>query len=248
MMSYVYAITDRPDAVLPGGSGLAQIVFRDIGAVVSPSAGSHVTATAEKLWQHEQVVESLMSARTVLPMRFGTLLASFDEVEDMLRRGYPMFVEDIARVRDHVEVGIRFMVLREPRSTQISFASSSASRLPPSHGLAQSATAPGTAYLRAKSIKEHERGDRRRPELEPVRKTYRILAEYAAASKLDDDVEAPTVSAAFLVNRDGLPSFRQLVARLADERPELALLCTGPWPAYSFVSAHVGKSAQKVGS
>ena len=253
MMSYVYAVTDRPKEPLPQQLGLddeelARVVFRDIGAVVSAHAGSDVSAAADKVWRHEQVVESLMSAHAVLPMRFGTLLASWDEVEGMLRRGYPKFVEDIARVRDHVEVGIRFMALREPGDAQASPASGG-SHSPSSNGLAQSAIAPGTAYLRTKLLGEHERRDRHQAELELVRKTYRILAEHAAASRLDEDtVDAPTVSAAFLVHRGALASFRQLVGRLAAADRDLALLCTGPWPAYSFVSAHPSKSTQRAGS
>ena len=251
MMSYVYAVTDRPNEPLPqqlglGDEVLARVVFSDIGAVVSVHDGSHVTAAADKVWRHEQVAESLMSAHAVLPMRYGTLLASLDEVEGMLRRGYPKFVEDLARVRDHVEVGIRFMVLREPAAIS---ATGGNSQLLQSDALAQSATAPGTAYLRTKLTKEHERRDRHRADLELVRKTYRILAEHAAAAKLDDDRgDAPAVSAAFLVHRGGLAAFKKLVARLADADLDLALLCTGPWPAYSFVSAHAGQSMQRGGS
>lgn len=252
MMSYVYAITDRPNEPLPrqlglDDEGLARVVFRDIGAVVSTHDGAHVSAAVDKVWRHEQVVESLMSAHAVLPMRFGTLLASLDEVEGMLRRGYPLLVEDIERVRDHVEIGIRFMTLLEPEGSRISSAGGG-SYSPSADGLAQSATAPGTAYLRTKLTREHERRDRRHTELGLVRKTYRILAEHAAASKLDEDtVDAPTVSAVFLVNRDGLASFRLLVARLADAYPEIALLCTGPWPAYSFVSAHANEPTARSG-
>lgn len=253
MMSYVYAVTDRPNAPLPqqlgfGDEALAQVVFRDIGAVVSARCGPHVPAAADEVWRHEQVVESLMSAHAVLPMRFGTLLASCDEVESMLRRGYPHFVEDIARVRDHVEIGIRFLTLLKPEAAP-STSASAQSRLPASDGIAQPAMTPGTAYLRTKLLGEHERRDRRHAELELVRKTYRILAEHAAASKLDDDsVDAPALSAAFLVHRGGFASFRQLVARLADADRELALLCTGPWPAYSFVSTHLSKLTQGTGS
>ncbi len=253
MMSYVYAITDRPNEPLPRQLGiddeeLARVVFRDIGAVVSTHDGTHVLAAVDKVWRHEQVVESLMSAHAVLPMRFGTLLASLDEGESMLRRGYPLLVKDIERVRDHVEIGIRFMTLLEPKA-ELNSSTGARSRLPSSDGLAQSTTAPGTAYLRTKLIREHERRDRRRTELGLVRKTYRILAEHAAVSKLDDDtVDAPAVSAAFLVHRENLMSFRQLVGRIADADRELALLCTGPWPAYSFVSAHASKSTQGAGS
>ena len=252
MMSYVYAVTDRPKEPLPQQLGLddeelARVVFRDIGAVVSAHAGSDVSAAADKVWRHEQVVESLMSAHAVLPMRFGTLLASWDEVEGMLRRGYPKFVEDIARVRDHVEVGIRFMALREPWDAQASPAAADRTRRAersrpvgnsPRNGLPADEAAPG----------EHERRDRHQAELELVRKTYRIRAEHAAASRLDEDtVDAPTVSAAFL-HPGALASFRQLVGRLAAADRDLALLCTGPWPAYSFVSAHPSKSTQRAGS
>lgn len=252
MMSYVYAVTDRPNEPLPqqlglGDEVLARVVFSDIGAVVSVHDGSHVTAAADKVWRHEQVVESLMSAHAVLPMRYGTLLASLDEVEGMLRRDYPMFVEDLARVRDHVEVGIRFMVLRKPGAVAIS--ASGTSQLLQSDSVAKSAMPPGTAYLQTKLTKEHERRDRHRIDLELVRKSYRILAEHAAAAKLDDDRgDAPALSAAFLVHRGGLAAFKKLVARLADADRDLALLCTGPWPAYSFVSEHASRSMQRGGS
>jgi hypothetical protein len=262
MMSYVYAITDRPNEPLPRELGLddeelAQVVFRDIGAVVSTHAASHVSASADKLWRHEQVVESLMGARAVLPVRFGTLLASLQEVEEMLRGAYPVFIEDIARVRDHVEIGIRFLTLLEPESARtlpqgslaveaLRSLPGSGPRLPSSDGFAQSAAAPGTAYLRARLVREQERRDRRRKDLGIIRDAYRILAEHATASKLDDDaVDAPAVSATFLVHRDCLMSFRHLVGGLADIHPELALLCTGPWPAYSFVSAHVSESTAR---
>lgn len=250
MMSYIYAVTDRPIEPMPQQLGLddkrlARVVFGDIGAVVSAHGGPPVSPAADKVWRHEQVVESLMHAHAVLPMRFGTLLASLDEVEGMLRRGYPTFVDDLARVRDHVEVGIRFMVLREPGAAAIP-AANSTSQLPQSAALAHSAEAPGTAYMRKKLTTEHALRDRHRGDLELVRKTYRILAERAASAKIDDVVEdASGVSAAFLVHKGGLAPFRQLVARLADADLHLALLCTGPWPAYSFVSSSpVGRHSE----
>jgi hypothetical protein len=40
--------------------------------------------------------------------------------------------------------------------------------------------------------------------------------------------------AAYLVDRDAVEPFVALVRRLQDAHPDLALLCTGPWPPYSF--------------
>jgi hypothetical protein len=43
--------------------------------------------------------------------------------------------------------------------------------------------------------------------------------------------------AAYLVDRDAIGAFTRLVARLDDRHPGLQLLCTGPWPPYSFAEA-----------
>jgi hypothetical protein len=40
--------------------------------------------------------------------------------------------------------------------------------------------------------------------------------------------------AAYLVDRGAVGGFTRLVARLDERHPELQLLCTGPWPPYSF--------------
>jgi glycosyltransferase involved in cell wall biosynthesis len=42
------------------------------------------------------------------------------------------------------------------------------------------------------------------------------------------------MSAAYLVPRDGIDRFTDEIQCLADDRPQLHLLCTGPWPPYSF--------------
>ena len=40
--------------------------------------------------------------------------------------------------------------------------------------------------------------------------------------------------AAYLVGHDDVEGFVARVRELQDEHPELAILCTGPWPPYSF--------------
>jgi hypothetical protein len=41
--------------------------------------------------------------------------------------------------------------------------------------------------------------------------------------------------AAYLVERDAVESFAAAVARLQKANIGLSILCTGPWPPYSFV-------------
>jgi hypothetical protein len=97
---------------------------------------------------------------------------------------------------------------------------------------------PGAAYLWARLARERELGDRRRAKLRLVREVYERLASHANASRLDDKADDRYgTSAAFLVPRDGMACFRDAASDVAKAHPELALLCTGPWPPYSFVNA-----------
>ena len=47
----------------------------------------------------------------------------------------------------------------------------------------------------------------------------------------------PPLRAAYLVDRDGGKAFTAAVADQQRHNPELRLLCTGPWPPYSFAAA-----------
>lgn len=252
MMTYVYAITDRPEEPLPGQLGLddadlTQIAWRDIGAVVSTYDGAELAATADELWRHEEVVEALMGRRAVLPVRFGTLFASDQQVGDMLARAYPQFIQDFARVRDHVEIGMRFLATAEDRSEAGVSPLRQADGAPPldsSNDFPRPETAPGTAYLRTRLTRERTLRNRRQAQLTMVREVYATLASHATVGRMDAEPgDRQGVSAAFLVPRDRLASFRVILGRIADAHPELLLFCTGPWPPYSFVSANAGEPA-----
>jgi hypothetical protein len=48
--------------------------------------------------------------------------------------------------------------------------------------------------------------------------------------------DGEVLRAAYLVERGAVRAFTKLVARLDERHPELRLLCTGPWPPYSFAA------------
>ena len=84
-----------------------------------------------------------------------------------------------------------------------------------------SAAPSGSAYLRAKAA----RGD-------VARGLHERLADPARASVVLAGSEL--LRAAYLVSRDDVGSFVALVAELQSDHAELDIVCTGPWPAYSF--------------
>jgi Gas vesicle synthesis protein GvpL/GvpF len=67
---------------------------------------------------------------------------------------------------------------------------------------------------------------------------HTTLAALAAAERRSESAAPGEIlRAAYLVDRDSLARFGATVERLQRERPEVAILCTGPWPPYSFVTA-----------
>lgn len=253
-MIYVYAITDRPEAPLPNQLGqqdelLAKVMWREVVAVVSPFNGSQLSKTADELWRHEEVVEALMNDRAVVPVRFGTLLPSPQRVSDLLCRAYGALIEDIKRVRGQIEIGVRFLTavenVAEPeaaaaRPGELATVDADCGNGPAtsSDGLPLSQNGPGSTYLWARLVRERALRDRQRATLTLVREAYELLASHANASALDDEPDDRRgASAAFLVPRDAVVCFRDVVGAVANAHPELALLCTGPWPPYSFVNA-----------
>jgi hypothetical protein len=59
------------------------------------------------------------------------------------------------------------------------------------------------------------------------------LSKLARATVRRSDT-SELLRAAYLVDRDAVGRFADLVARLQASNPDLRLLCTGPWPPYSF--------------
>ncbi len=236
MTLYLYAITDLPEMPLPAQLGLddaalAAVVWHNIGAVISSHDGEPPPASADALWRYEAVIEALMQRRTVLPVRYGTILPSAQAVTAMLCRGHAQFTGDIARIQGQVEIGVRFVPLA---------VCAEATSAAPKEPIAPS----GTAYLMTKFAEVQDRERRRAAATETARAMHAILKRLATASRFDAaTADRDWTAAAFLMPRDATETFRRAVCGLAKAHPTLALLCTGPWPPYSFVSAQAGERA-----
>lgn len=161
--------------------------------------------TPDALWRHEEVVEALMEDRDLLPVRFGTRL---DDDAAAARSVEERRVElecALERVRGAVELSVR-AVLAEPAADAGHDESSGAGYLRARRGA--TATQDAVHDPLAVLAREH------------VLRAPRLPAE--------------ALRAAYLVDRASVGAFARLVARLDERHPELRLLCTGPWPPYSF--------------
>ena len=242
---YLYAITDRPELPVPAepgldGASLFSLTCQDIAAVVSSLTTSAVSPTEDNLWRHEAVVEVLMADRTVLPMRFGTVLANEAAIQAVLAAHYADFVASLDRVRGRVELGLRVLWDEEQGSKG---AGEQGSRGNPPPHLGTSAPLPkdsGRAYLMARLEEERQRQARCQRAEALAEELHTPLSRLAVDSTRQVLVTPGLLlTAAYLVEREQVAAFRQEVEALSTANPTLRFLCTGPWPAYNFVTATV---------
>jgi hypothetical protein len=216
---YVYLITDTgraPQRAGLRGSSLRLVGVGDLFALVSELDEKRTRKIAEEdLWTHERLAEEAMQYGPVLPMRFGSTVADEAALRSILRDRRTEFRAALERVRGAVEIGLRASL--RPR------------RKRPEGSLAPSGAGAGTAYLLE-----------RRAELQGAEATARELQPLSALAR-ESRFREPgpgtgVLTAAYLVEQEGVEEFRRQVDELAAELEDAAIACTGPWPPYSFAS------------
>ena len=217
-MIWVYAICERPEAPLPRMRGLAQAAVEgvpegDLVGVISRHVDPPGEPALDALSVHERVIEGLMADRAVLPMRFGTRLPDDDALRDVLAARRQEFAATLDRVRGRVEVGVR--ALRRGNDDD---------------EIGAEAPGSGRAYVEAKL----RTGRRAEHEAAAVHEPLARLA--VAASRRPARRPEELLRASYLLDAGVVDRFRATVERLQRATPGVAILCTGPWPTYSFVA------------
>lgn len=208
MSVLVYGIAERSDARIDG-AGLEQQPLRgvcdgELVAVVSDHADAP-GRTVENFWEYEQAVERTAHERPIAPARFGGVLDDDEAVLRLLDDKREQLAAVLDKTRGAVELALRATWDQPPE--------------PKSH--------TGVSYLQAR--------------LEPRRRARQIAAELKPLGELarDSRSELPAgphepLRCAYLVARDQIQAFTALLERVDQQLPGVDLVCTGPWPPYSF--------------
>jgi Gas vesicle synthesis protein GvpL/GvpF len=251
---YVYGVVDgrgQGDAPrTPPGIGGRPVRFLgrgDLWAAVSPVPADEfgddvlkrqlndLTWLEQTAREHESVVEALLDAGPVVPMRLCTIFLDEGRVGSMLEREAPQLRRALERVRDAEELGVK-VIAGPPAADE----TDGGEELP-------TAASEGQAYFRGRQ-RERDRAEQRREQLTAW--SAEVHEELAGAA-LDDCLNPPSsrelesydgemvLNGAYLVATADVPAFRRRVAALAERhRPHgLDMRLTGPWPPYNFTAS-----------
>jgi len=232
---YVFCITEAAPQAAPSQNGIHTIIYRDLAAVVRDSPLALKKPTREDLVGHLRVIEQVMGSSTVIPVEFGTIAASEQQVrEDLLASRYEQLRALLAYLKDKVELGLKVLWKDMPPIFAEIVAEQEAIRAlrqwiatrPEAHARQQRIEV-GRMVAEALEAKRAKEGGEIIEALAP-------LAVEARAGHLLG--EKMILNAAFLVERQREADFDERVSHLAGERSQRLLFrYVGPAPPFNFV-------------
>jgi|KBSSwiStaDraftv2_1062776.scaffolds.fasta_scaffold03397_9 hypothetical protein len=236
---YVYCIIKATDVQRFGSIGLGTepgevytVHYKDIAAVTSDPPTEVPDATRENVLAHERVNEAVMRSYTVIPMSFGTVFKTREDIVELLRGAYEAFTDVLGKMEDKLEYGLKLLWDRDVAVREVEKDDEEVRRLKSEI----SAQRGSTYFARMQYGRLLEAALQTRSE-RYVNEIFAQLRDVSVASRANKPIgDRMIMNAAFLVSRDEEGAFDARVKELGSQYDKLTFRYTGPWPPYNFVN------------
>jgi Gas vesicle synthesis protein GvpL/GvpF len=242
-MSEVHVYGVVPAAAMPGltAQGLRLIAHRDVAALVSDT-GRGALRAAGVLRAHWRVLEQAAALTTVLPVRFGTVMADDQAVVgEFLAPGHDRLAARLADMAGKVQLTVKGFYEEEALMAGVVASSPRIARLREQvRGLPEAA-----GYYKRIELGQLVAAEVERTRERDAHDIFERLQPVAMAARLEPASTADAaVHAAFLVDGQRVDEFGGAVAALGRELAgRISLRFLGPLPPYSFSDDGAGAEA-----
>jgi hypothetical protein len=236
---YVYCIIETGEALRFGPIGIGAdpsdvytVHYRNLAAVVSDAPLEVLDSTRQNVLAHERVNEAVMHEHTVIPMSFGTIFKTRDDIVELLRSAAEAFGDVLNKMQNKLEFGLKVLWDREQAIRQIESDDDDISRLKKEISGQKGPTYfARMQYRRLVDDALQSRSERY------VVKILDELRDVSVASRINKPIgDKMIMNAAFLISRDRESAFDARVKSIAGKFDKLTFKYTGPWPPYNFVN------------
>jgi hypothetical protein len=236
---YVYCIIKSNEplefghiGIGPEASRVVTVHFKDLAAVVSEAPITVLDPTRENVLAHQRVNETVMREHTVIPMSFGTVFKTHDDITELLRSAHHAFADVLAKMQNKVEFGLKVLWDRDQIMRQIENDDEDIRKLKTEI----SAQTGSTYFARMQYGRLIDAALQARSE-RYVLEIFEALRDVAVASRSNKPIgDKMIMNAAFLVSRDLETAFDAKVKQIGARHDMLNFKYTGPWPPYNFVN------------
>lgn len=250
---YVYGIAKKDNELDLnikgfGTENISLVDFDDIAAVVSIVGDEFSQEAIDKnvkdmKWVaknatlHENVVESVMEKTTIIPMTFCTIFKNEESVKKMLEENYSKFKENLERLANKIEVGVKVYFDAGPLKQELK------KELPEIKKLEEEAKkqSSGVAYFTEQKIDILLKEGVRNKIIDfskEIFKKLKPLAENAKESELWNKKATGRdmlLNSVFLIKKSDFDQFKKNMERINLEYKNLEFEIAGPFPPYNFV-------------
>src|SRR6516165_3718070 len=219
-----------------GGAGerVYAVTHGDIAAVVSRTAVFIFDPTRENALAHEHVIETVMKTHTIIPMSFGTVFRTDDDIREVLRSIYASVKDVLKQMSGKVEFGLKVTWDRDHIIDELKRDHDEIHRF---HQEITRKHLQSTYFARMQLGRMIDKAMAERS-AEYVREIYEGLHANCVASRDNKPIgDKMIMNAAFLIEREREAEFDAAVNRIARQFGDrLNFKYTGPWPPYNFVN------------
>jgi len=242
---YIYCITAGPEKefdVKPIGDANSKVYTvcqGELAAVVSAAPFEECRVTRENILAHQLVMEKVMQDRTILPVRFATIAASYKEQgaeqrikEKVLQARYREFKDLLAQLEGMIALGVKALWLdMNSIFAEIAEENLAIRRL---HG----SVLPQSVRIHVGEVVKKALEQKRVREESHILNVLRPVAHACRSNKRAYD--RVVTNAAFLLPATHKPEFDRRVNQLAAQfEGRTKLRCVGPLPPSDFVEVAV---------
>ena len=236
---YVYCIVESNDALRFGPIGIGSdpsevytVHYKSLAAVVSDAPLEVLDSTRENVLAHERVNETVMREHTVIPMSFGTIFKTREDIVELLRSAAEAFGDVLNKMQNKLEFGLKVLWDRDQSIREVEAEDDDISRLKKEISGQKGPTYfARMQYGRLIDSALQSRSERY------VADILERLREVSVASRINKPIgDKMIMNAAFLISRDQEQAFDAKVKSIASRFDNLTFKYTGPWPPYNFVN------------
>jgi hypothetical protein len=236
---YVYCVvrTGQPLKFGPIGIGaepadVHTVNFKEIAAVVSDTPIEVFDATRENVLAHERVNETVMRGHTVIPMSFGTVFKTHDDIVELLKAAYDAFLDVLNKMEGKLEFGLKVLWDRDAVVREIESEDEDVARLKD-----EISSQKGSTYFARMQYGRLVDGSLEQRTERYVSEIFEKLRAVSVASRANKPIgDKMIMNAAFLVGREKEQEFDAKVKEIGARYENLTFKYTGPWPPYNFVN------------
>ena len=238
---YVYGIVRSKGAMTFGSIGIGgageqvyTVNYLDIAAVVSKTTVAIFDPTRENALAHEHVIETVMKNHTIIPMSFGTVFRTDDDIREVLKGIYSSVKDVLEQMAGKLEFGLKVNWDRDQIIQELMEQDEEIRRF---HREIIRKQLQSTYFARMQLGRMIDKALAERA-IRYVREIYEALRICCVASRDNQPIgDKMIMNAAFLVERERESEFDRVVNKIARKYGKrLKFKYTGPWPPYNFVN------------